>query len=474
MLFSADARELEAFGDQISYQVQTTPDGGFQMDADELVRLTEASLDKLCAQLRAAKLKPAAVAIDTFWHSVTGLDRDGKPLTPILHLFDTRSAAAAERLKEKIDDAAQHRRTGCVLHPSYYPAKLLWLSETEPAVFARVRLWASFGEYLFLRLFRDAVTSTSMVSGTGLWNQNANDYDAEILAALPVHPDQFASTSAMDKPCSRLQREYALRWPELDGIPWFPALGDGACNNIGSGATTARSFALMVGTSGAMRAISEAATVDIPAGLWCYRVDRKRFVLGGALSNGGSVYAWLTGTLMLPSREELERVLERMPPGSHGLTVLPLFAGERSTGWRADARAAFTGLSAHTSAVEIAHATLESVALTFRDIDQLMLRSLGTPERTLASGGALLHSPAWTQMMADAIGRPITMCTEREATSRGAALLALERLGSIRDAGALPPSTGNVFQPSAANQELYRIMAERQRALYRQLIEMKW
>ena len=183
---------MDGFGHQITYKVHTTADGGFEMDADELVAAYRRGAGSALRATARRKLKPAAVGIDTFWHSVTGIDAGGKPVTPILHLFDTRSAGAAKELARKIDNIAQHARTGCVLHPSYYPAKLLWLSETQPDVFKRVKTWASFGEYLFLRLFGEAVTSTSMVSGTGLWNQNDNDYDAEILGALPVQPEQFA------------------------------------------------------------------------------------------------------------------------------------------------------------------------------------------------------------------------------------------------------------------------------------------
>ena len=83
-------------------------------------------------------------------------------------------------------------------------------------------------------------------------------------------------------------------------MPWFPALGDGACDNIGSGCLTPDRFALMVGTSGAMRAVCEHGSMRIPPGLFCYRVDRRRFVLGGALSNGGEVYHWMKRTLSLP------------------------------------------------------------------------------------------------------------------------------------------------------------------------------
>ena len=474
LLFGADGVEVDGFGDQITYQVHTTADGGFEMDADELIGHTGDALDKLCGQLRAAKWKPAAVAIDTFWHSVMGIDAGGKPITPILHLFDTRSADAARQLAEKIDNAAQHARTGCVLHPSYYPAKLLWLSQTQPDVFARVKTWASFGEYLFLRFFGDAVTSTSMVSGTGLWNQNANDYDAEILGILPVKPEQFARKEQMDQSRDKLRDECKDRWPELDGIPWFPAIGDGAANNVGSGCVSRDRFALMVGTSGAMRAVLEEAHAEIPAGLWCYRVDGKRFVLGGALSNGGSVYAWLKNVLKLPAQDELEKQMAGMSPGATGLTVLPLFAGERSTGWRADARAAFTGVSAHTNAVELVRASLESVALRFRNVYDVMRSNLDEPKEIAASGGALLHSPVWTQMMADALGRAVRACIEKEATSRGAALLAMERIGALKHIGDLPAAMGDTYQAIADHRDAYDQMLSRQKRLYQKLLEENW
>ena len=478
LLFDGNGREVDGFGDQIAYHVHTTADGGFEMDPDALVDLTAQSLDQLCSQLRSLGKRPAAVGIDTFWHSVTGLDAAGKPVTPILHLFDTRSAGAARELAGRIDNAKQHKRTGCVLHPSYYPAKLLWLSETRPQDFKRVHTWASFGEYLFLRLFGECVTSTSMVSGTGLWNQNENNYDAELMQALPVRLDQFAPVAEMDQPRTKLRDAFGPRWPELDGIPWFPALGDGACNNVGSGCDGPDRFALMAGTSGAMRAVSETSRIDIPPGLWCYRVDRKRFVLGGAVSNGGSVYAWLQATLQLSPGAELERQLQAedrdTPPGTHGLTVLPLFAGERSTGWRADARAAFIGLSAHSSPLEMARAALESVAITFRDIYQLMLKSLPEPKQIFASGGALLHSPAWTRMMADALGHNVQMCTEKEATSRGAALLALERIGAIQNIASLPPELGETFPSDEKNAAAYSAMAARQHRLYQKLFEEEW
>jgi gluconokinase len=65
--------------------------------------------------------------------------------------------------------------------------------------------------------------------------------------ALPVQKDQLAPVDEMDQPQTKLREHFARRWPELNDIPWFPAPGDGACNNIGSGCTERGRYLLMVG-----------------------------------------------------------------------------------------------------------------------------------------------------------------------------------------------------------------------------------
>ncbi len=360
-----------------------------------------------------------------------------------------------------------HARTGCVPHSSYWPAKLLWLAENRPDEFRATDRFLSFPEYLFLKLFGRASASTSMVSASGLWDQNQSDYDPETLAALPIRRDQLADPASLDRTEDQLLPEYRDLWPAFAQARWFPALGDGACNNLGSGCVSPDRAALMVGTTGAMRLVSDSPQAAILPGLWCYRVDRSRFVTGGALSNGGDVYAWMKRTLSLP--RDVEARLETARPGTHGLTMLPFFSGERTPYWRGDLRAAITGLAASTEAFDILQAALESIALRFREIYCLLAARGGAPTEVIASGGALLNSPGWTQMMADALGRPVTICTETEASCRGAALWALERLGIIDGVSALPASTGAVFAPRPEYQDAYQDLLSRQNQLYEHL-----
>jgi gluconokinase len=460
LLFDSGARPMEGYGAQLPYSIRTTPDGGAEIDPEELAGLALDCLDEVHRQIENAGYRIAAVAGSAFWHSFCGVGDGGRPTLPVLHLLDTRSVAEVAR----VPDA--HARTGCVPHSSYWPAKLLWLERNRATPFHATRRWLSFPEYLFEKLFGRARASTSMASATGLWNQQENDYDAETLAALPVRREQLAAPADLDHAECELLPEYRKMWPAFAGAQWFPALGDGAANHIGSGCLRPDQFSLMVGTTGAMRVLVPAAA-EIPAGLWCYRLDRDRLLMGGALSNGGDVYAWLKRTLVFP--KDVEARLENTAPGSHGLTVLPFLAGERSPYWRADLRGAITGLSLATEPFHILHASLESIALRFREIYGALTPRVGVPTEVIASGGALLRSPGWTQMMADVLGRPVLASTEPEASSRGAALYALERLGVIPSLDALPASTGGLFSPRAEQAPAYERLLEEQRTLYRKL-----
>jgi gluconokinase len=220
----------------------------------------------------------------------------------------------------------------------------------------------------------------------------------------------------------------------------------------------------MVGTTGAMRVVVKQRNVTIPAGIWCYRVNRERFILGGATSNGGEVFRWASRVLALPGDAE-EQIASR-EPGAHGLTVLPYLAGERSPYWRPDLRGSIAGLSLSSSPVDILQACLESVSLRFKQIYMLLTRPFSVPDEVVASGGALLRSKVWLQMMADALGHPAIECLEPEASSRGAAIIVAEQMGLLSSMDDLPASLGETIVPRPERSAAYGRMLKADGALF--------
>ncbi len=466
-LYDAVGRLVQPYVARRAYQPQTTQDGGVFIDPEGLVEQVASGLDEIMTRL----VRPVhAVAFDTFWHSLMGVDAGGKPVIPVLTWADTRSASAARDLRRRLDERAVHSRTGTVIYSSYLPAKLLWLSQAQPDAFRRVAHWMSFGEYLYLRLFGERRVSISMASGTGLFDQNVCTWDEELLGVLPIDAEQLSPISDFDAAFRDLQEPYRSRWATLASVPWYLALGDGACSNVGSGGTSPERLVVMIGTSGALRVVRDAAKIEVPPGLWTYRVDRRRYVQGGALSDGGNVYAWLERTLQLGSADAVEREVAEMAPDSHGLTVLPFLAGERSPDWNSDARAAFVGIGLDTSAVDIVRASLEAVAYRFGIVYDILRRSIPDTREIIASGAGLLKSPAWMQIVSDVLGQTLIASGVEEASSRGAALLVLESLGEIPDINAAPVPLGTRYEPDGSRTAIYRKAMKRQQDLNRMLI----
>ncbi|HEY7349124.1 MAG TPA: gluconokinase [Ktedonobacterales bacterium] len=470
-LYDHQGRQVEGVASHEPCHLHTTAEGAVEEHPDEMLARIERCLDAALEQAKTRLLASAVsgVACDTLAATILAIDKAGRPITPLITYADTRNAQDSEALRRQLDERAIHDRTGCMLRSSYWPARLAWFRRTQPEVWRNAARWITLGEYLELRLFGQSRVSYSIASWSGLLDRRTLRWDAPLLDALGLTPEQLSPLIERNEPLRSLAAPYASRWPALRDVPWFPAIGDGAAANIGSGCVSHERIALTIGTSGAMRAIVDEVP-EVPAGLWLYRVDRRRALLGGATSEGGNVYAWMRQTLQLGQPEALEQALEAMPPDSHGLTVLPFLAGERSPGWAGDVKATITGLSLSATPLDILRASLEAVAYRFALIAQGICNRADCTHRFIASGGGLLHSSAWMQIFADVLGRPVVASAEPEATSRGAALLALETLGAMPAIETVPAADGAIYQPNPERQERYRAAIARQQRLYDLLI----
>lgn len=448
-----------------------TDDGGAEIDADDALAQVVAAIDDVL--LKAEKLKGQIVcsAASSFWHSLVGIDARGKPTTKVFGWADTRSREQVAVLRKRFDEMEVHDRTGARFHSSFWPAKLLWLRKEFPRIFEKTDRWLSLSDYLALRLFGKPVTSVSMASATGIFDIRKCVWDASLAKFAKVSSTNFPDIVDDDRDTFSLTPSFAKRWPRLADTRWFPAIGDGAANNIGAGCIASSKAALMIGTSGAMRvAFRGHPPKKIPTGLWCYRIDRKRLILGGALSDGGGLYQWLKDNLRLRADDGITEVeIAKRPPDGHGLTFLPFLAGERSTGYHENAQGAILGLRSATDAVDIVQAALESVAYRFAEIFE-QLDKVAKIAEIVASGGALRQSPVWTQIIADVLGRDLSLPDVREASSRGAVLLCLEALGHVRSIDTLSAPRGRCFDFTAARHADYGIARRRHQAFYRRLI----
>lgn len=465
LLFDDDARLIEDSICSRKHDFYTDSAGRATADATELQRLVESCIDEVLSHPAARSIRAAGMA--SFAGNWLGLDAAGQACTPVLTYADTLGSSEIPALQAKLggDADVYHQTTGCMLHPAYLPAQYAQLQRAQPALEARIARVSDIGGYLYKQWFgREAPVSYSMASWSGLLETARRDWQRDYARLLVGENllNKLPRLADYDHALTGLNADYAARWKALRDAPFFLALGDGAAANIGSGAFDSSRIALTMGTTSALRVVKD---VDwIPRGLWRYLVCAGMPLVGGATSEGGNVYQWVMDDL-LNNDGGLEAELGGRAPDVHGLTVLPLLAGERSPGWQPNASGTVHGIRRSTGQLDFLQAHLEAVAIRL----SLIFDQLKAPGATVvAGGGALQASAAWAQMVADAFNSPLQLLAEDEITARGVALMMLRSLDGAEPA-AEPPRFSRVVAPDPRGASLLKAARERQVELYRRL-----
>ncbi len=439
-LFNESGARILATSASESYPLVTDAAGRAEIAPGRLLAAVRGCVGRTLVAARTLKSlrgRPiAAVGTSCFWHSLIGVDADGEAVTPIITWADSRCRVDAERLRRRHDEHAIHARTGCMLRASFWPAKLAWLERVHRGTFRQAERWMSPAEWLYLHICGGLRCAHGMATGTGLYDPAAMTWDGDAVARAHLRPAQLPPIS--DEPLM-LGAAARRSWPELAQARWFPAIGDGAANNLGAGATRPGWAAINFGTSAAVRIMRDKPFPGdrgprAPYGLFCYRVDSERFLVGGAISNAGSLRAWCMEHLRLPDDATIERQLARRAGPAHGLRVLPFWLAERAPSWRDDLAGAIVGITQSTSALDLLQAITEA---SFHRLATIVDALPGSGARLrFVVGGGLQRSPAGLQRLADVLGRDLLASHEPELSLRGAAVFALEKLGAPPERGA--------------------------------------
>lgn len=460
-LFSLDGARHEATTSQQTYALRTAADGTAELAPARLLAAALQALTETFARQDADKSlsdQPIlAWGSSCFWHSLLGVNAKFSPLTPIYTWADSRCTADAARLREKLSETSVHARTGCMLRASFWPAKLAWLGRTQKALARRVAHWVSPVDYLHAQFCGLPRPSLSMQSGSGLLDLAVGSWDREVCTVVGFTPTFDPGFRAA--PPLEITRRFARKFPRLRGTPLIAAIGDGAASNLGSGATLARVAAINYGTSAAARVVRAGPYKPAPPGLFCYAIDARRWLLGGATSNAGNVYQWASEVFRV-DEAALRASYQQRPEPDNSLVVLPFLNRERAPTWCEELPATLAGVRQSHSAIDLHRAFTEATFLRLAQIVAPLEKAVGGRLRFIVSGG-LSRSDSSVHQLASVLARPCHASREPEASLRGAAVFALESLGG-KAANALwsPP-----IKPNPKLSRLYAAARERQTIL---------
>ena len=396
--------------------------------------------------------------------------------------------AECQRIREELGPNeldALYEVTGAPLHSAYALPQLRVLYKEGRSSLGKQKKhhWQSIAGYCLSQWTgRKCLPITySEASWTGLLNIRDCVFEESAIRCLPPNCRAALPELADFTDCilgipefldgnNNLTNPYWEKYPELRATKFFLGIGDGACANVGSKCTGSSRISVTVGTSAAVRMCLRhqalSSPIDLPfripdcRGLFCYRIDRNHILVGGALTDGGSIVEWATRFLNIEKDEsafqkcldETQRLVEaefekESTTQRSDLIMAPFLSGERSTGFRDGAVGAVFGLTRETTPAHFLKSCLEGVSLRLRAIIQLLLvvvdrkrkedRENFEEENTsdtnnsdarlpviVASGKALEVNHTWRQMIADSSGLCIVLDKETvEGTSRGVARL---------------------------------------------------
>jgi gluconokinase len=446
--FDAAAREVASA--EVGYPLLEPAPGRAEQEPGAVVEGAMQAIREAAADARDAGAEIGGLALSGAMHALIALDAQDCPLTRLITWGDTRAAAQAQRLRAEHPDL--HDRTGTPIHSMAPLAKLTWFREEDPTTFAAARRWGGVKELVVNRLCGTWAIDHSTASGTGLLNLATLDWDPAALDAAGIGPDRLA---ALVPATERLAlRPDAGAQLGLDpSTPIVIGAGDGPSANLGVGAIAPGVAACSIGTSGALRVTVERPAVDRAHSLFCYALTPGRWIVGGAISNGGVVLRW-AGAALAPDlgehpEEALLALAADVPAGSEGLIMLPYLLGERAPLWSAPTPAAYVGLARHHGRGHLVRAALEGVCQQLRLVLD-SIRDAGNEVTAVRATGGFARSALWRQMLADVLDAPVGFAASEEGSARGAAILGLQALGLAERIEAVEPAQVIEPNPTAA------------------------
>lgn len=439
-----------------------------EQDPDEILRAVYTCIKQTMAE---SLIPPQALQLVSFssaMHSVIAVDQKGKALTKSITWADNRSAEYAEKIKNELNGHEVYLRTGTPIHPMSPLTKLLWMKHELTGAYDIAYKFIGIKEYVFHKLFGQFVIDYSIASATGMMNLEKLEWDEEALQIAGITSDKLSTLVPTTHVVKGINADLADKLGILPDTPFVVGASDGVLSNLGVNAIEPGVVAVTIGTSGAIRTVSDKPITDQKGRTFCYALTDKHWVIGGPVNNGGMTFRWVKDQLGGSETETAKRlgkdpyemlteIAEKVAPGADGLLFHPYMAGERAPLWNAHARGSFFGLALYHKKEHMIRAVLEGVIFNLYSVMLALQELIGVPKGVQATGG-FARSELWRQMMADIFNQDVTIPESFESSCLGAVILGLYAIGEIEDFSIVSEMVGSTHQhkPNPENIETYQ------------------
>lgn len=381
LLYSSDL-PLQTYGDdRIKYQ-----------DGNELLAILQAGILAIPLNVRREITK---LSFSTAMHSL--MPDDGR--RQIFLWSDLQAAETIDRFKQTKLATHFYEISGTPIHAMSPFAKVLYFQEEN--LYPAETHWYGIKELVMDYFTGKPVIDYATASATGMFDLRKQEWNGEILDYLGLKKEQLATLADTSQKFTML-KEIRELFDFSENIQVIVGASDGTLAAYASYYSTGRSASLTIGTSAAVRQITNTIHLDRKKQNFCYYLKKELLVCGAPSNNGGIVLAWAANHLAenpATFYEALPDLLKETGIGANGLRFYPFLNGERAPYWSNEIKGGFQELTLQHTRMDMIRSVIEGVLLNIRQLVELVAK-----KEALSVSGGFFQTPVLGQSAANIFG----------------------------------------------------------------------
>ena len=375
----------------------------------------------------------AAVGCSTIAPCCLPVDSQLRPLRKaILYGIDVRAGEEIAFLERQYGRDQIIKRCGSAVTSQSAAAKILWIKNNEPDVFAGTAKFITGSTYLVAKLTGNyAIDHYTAAAWVPMYNIGGAGWDTDL--SLFCKPEQLAACRWTHEIAGVVNNDAARETGLMAGTPVVTGTADASAEAVSAGVISPGEMMIMYGSSIFIIHVTERFITDqrIWSGPYLFP---GTYSLTAGMSTAGTLTRWYRDQMARDIKAQAEaagqnpydalaEAAKDIPPGSEGLIVLPYFSGERTPINDPLAKGMIFGLNLRHTREHIYNACLEGIgygiAQHFEIFDEL---NVSTTNVTAVGGGAKHHK--WMQIVSDICGRKQYVARDGFGAALGDAMLA--------------------------------------------------
>jgi xylulokinase len=399
------------------------------------------------------------------------LNESGEPVAPGVLNVDRRGEAYLDRVRAALGPERLYELTGHWPNAKFGLPKLLWYVDRQPELWRHVRHVLQFHDWLVFGLSGELVSEPSSAAMSQLVDVRTRDWADELLDALGLDRALFPPMADAGTRVGSLLSGVAHATGLLAGTPVHVGGGDSHMSALGASGACSGDVSIVGGSTTPVMLVCDEPLLDpIHAPLVSPHLRPRVWAAETNAGVTGMLYTWLRDLTATrdhrtsgESYQRIDELAAESPLGAKNLLAVCAnpFWGEDA--WANVPPISIVGLTAGHSLGDVARAILECICHAVRgNLDSLESASGHHCRRIVFTGGTS-RSPFAAQMLADVLGRNVTVADVTEPSAvAGAVLVAGVSAGGAQN---------SIYEPDPDRHAAYQAQGDRYRDSFARLQE---